>query len=408
MTRSFWLLLPLISIAACTDSQEVPAADTSDTPIVQITNGMPDDADSQTPITIDFDKIKLGLNDVSILFPYLVHRELFTLMPEVKSFLPEGSLTKIDETLRMNDPEADQQSTFARLGDNQEFFNYRLVSARLDPCANLRERSTVDDCQGELRLVWQKVLGSKPEEFFFDDNVLHSIHALSRDQVRTVIKSLKTLKVVSRMDTLDQPLLPNPTLVKQGLDTPYFRGLLALIRRHAKPANLKGLAFFANTSKTLGNWPMLRLNFDEGVATPELIPGTNNAYVQRMFGRLELSAPTPPAEIDSKIFDAGQPAEVFASSFRLENPLLHSTQNTDCASCHRADLERSKAQKLFPNYALPSDAYRNGNWDLSAKYGIGSPLSLQMFSYFDNNVKIAPRVINTTAEICDLINSGTL
>ncbi|MES2745699.1 MAG: hypothetical protein V4655_09740 [Bdellovibrionota bacterium] len=378
--RNLLLLAVLTLIAGCTkDSQYEKAPESTDhNPEVSIGNDFPQqDSKQQTPTRPS--EIKLGLNDVSILIPYFKHPALFKTMPSFLDYFPSSHLKALDNTLRSDNETADQNTTLARIGTDQSYFDYRLVSIRFDPCANVLSPMTTPSCEAEIRLVWQRAVKASDTDYFFDDNVIHTIHAVASEEFTAIVKQLRVLKGNAKHETYDLPLLPSPTIEKEGPNSSYLKGLLSLVKANTK--NLIGIAYFANTSKTLGNWPMFRLD-RSGESLYETDIPVAHAKIQRMTGRSFLSKPMP--------------LGITADANALENPRLHSTLDTDCASCHRANNETNKGL----------GQYENSNFDLTARFATGSKVSLQMFSYFDQQIKITPRVINTSAEICDYINSG--
>ncbi len=376
--RNLLLLAVLTLAAGCTEDSQYEKAPEADSPEVSLGNDFPQqDSKEQTPIRPS--EVKLGLNDVSILIPYFKHPALFSSMPSFLDYFPSSYLKDMDSTLRADNETADQNTTFARIGTDRSYFDYRLVSIRFDPCANVLYPMSTPSCEPEIRLVWQRVVKASDTDYFFDDNVIHTIHSVTPGEFKTIVGQLRVLKVNAKVETYNLPLLPSPIIEKEGPNSVYLKGLLALVKSNTK--NLIGIAYFANTSKTLGNWPMFRLD-RSGESLYETNIPVANAKIQRMTGRSSLSNPTP----------LGKTADANA----LENPRLHSTLDTDCASCHRANADANKGL----------GKYENSNFDLTARFATGSKVSLQMFSYFDQQIKITPRVINTSAEICDFINSG--
>ncbi len=354
------------------------------------------------------EKVQLGLNDVSVLLPYNEQPSLFDTSPTIESFVSKDILLAIDKTLSDDDENMDELSVFFRNG-NREFFTYRLVSFRVDPCANkIAIKGKLNKCRPEFRVVWQRHTKGRKQ---FEDNNIHAIHVLSKPEFSTVVDSLRAIKLSSPLDTQALPLSPNPVIAKEGLESPYYKGMMDLVKTYARPDNLKEVAFLAETSQG-GHWPMLKLEINGSEAKAVAVPGTEKNeegkpfFVQRMDGRSELEDPLPLGKSAHNLFKVrGQDAAVVKNAFEIEKPSLHSAAETDCASCHRAELERSLVLENNPGLELPKDIFSSSKWNLTNVSGARQAQSLQVFSYFVRDVRIMPRTINETVEVVDYINA---
>ncbi len=375
-------------------------------------------------------KAKLGLNDVSILLPYQKFPGLFQQAPKLneipnpelfaaglpaaeldgQAFVSADILLKIDRTLQDDNKNLDELSVFFRMTP-QNFFEYRLAGIRFDPCANQLEVGKDESkCRHEFRLVWQQ-RDVKRNRFL--DNNIHAIHQMTSEQFQEIVASLRQLKSQAKTDTLAMALQPNPTIVEEGLESSYYKGIIGLVHRYVRASNLIEVAFLAETNQS-GHWPMLKLKANDGEFSAITIPGTetkengSSFFVQRMDGRSTLDDPIPLGNGKDNLFTAVDDKAKFANAFRIENPLKHSAHETDCAGCHRASLEKLEALEKNPALKAPKDAYRSksqSNWNLQALFPKSNEQSLQLFSYFLNAAEISPRTINESAEVADFINS---
>jgi hypothetical protein len=365
-------------------------------------------------------KVMLGLNDVSILLPYNTRPELFTTAPRIdatpdpetfakglpaapvdgSAFVPEDILRSIDKVLADDSENQDELSVFFRVAP-QKMFEYRLAAIRFDPCANvLSIKGDETKCRHEFRLVWQHAKRNR-----FEDNNIHAIYQMNDIQFAEIVATLRELKASAKVDSLGEALQPNPTIAAEGLDSAYYRGVIGLVHRYIRASNLIDIAFLAETSQG-GHWPMLKLGVKDKVAStlPLVATDSPELKVQRMDSRGRLDLPFPLGTTKDAIFNVEDPQTLFANAVRLQNPRLHDVDNLDCASCHRSELIKQDLGDLS-SFVSPEGAYVNKNWNLKALFGIADQESLQMFSFFFGSVKIAPRVINESAEVADYINS---
>lgn len=355
------------------------------------------------------EKIELGLNDVSVLLPYNEQPKLYEVAPTIDGFVSREILLTIDKALSDDSPNTDELSVFFRRGERQ-FFTYRMVSFRVDPCANIISvKKDLTACRPEFRVVWQRHDKGRTQ---FEDNNIHAIHVLTKTEFQGVVDTLRKLKSGSPIDTQALPLSPNPVIAQEGLESPYYLGMMDLVKTYARPNNLKEVAFLAETSQG-GHWPMLKLEVNGEDAKAIVIPGTekdedgNALFVQRMDGRSELDEPFPIGNAAHNLFRSrDNDAKTVKNAFAIEKPSLHSPAETDCASCHRAELERSFILERNPGLDIPKDVFTSRRWNLTNVSGRRQSQSLQVFSYFVRDVRIMPRTINETAVVADFINAN--
>lgn len=443
--------------------------------IVALSCGNPEQATKAALRSEGASQAELGLNDVSVLLPYDTVPELISsgllgsdkpdpdafapgaeaLPLDGESFIPSWVLHAIetelaaDRALREQEGLAEdfdwsnaswddydieralrggfvgnERPGFATRSEKEIF---RLVSLRFDPCVNsLHINGNEDACKQQMRFVWQ---GVRDDRRLIDSNI-HAIYELKRDEFRSIVDTLRFLVKESGLDTLKEPLQPQPVIRKQGLSGSYYKGIIGIVHRFARSANLKHIAFFTDTLGGLqGHWPMLKFDVKDNRPLRTAIPGIHvranevPKFVQRLDGdRGSLSVPSPlPAAADTLYPEFKVPVEEIDGAegrrvdpeivaikaehaFRLENPKLHDAANLDCASCHTADFEKRGLSRRRD--AVPTvDAYKSSRWNLSVLQTIPDFTSLQMFSFFTGSFRIAPRTINESAEAADRVNA---
>ncbi len=388
--------------------------------------------------------IALGLNDVAILMPYESHPDMIATAPTVAGFVPPFAIEEIQKILLADEQtHASENFAFGNLGDQTlepDIANlgsldgptpFRLVSIRIDPCANsLARLKNGEACVHEVRNIWQPMTIEGGKAFTIDVN-LHSIHRLDDKAFKLFIKDLRALRTISAPKS--EALSANPTLVREGKNGHYFEGLMHLLKTQIGLQNLKRVAFFADTNPNfLGHWTMLAFDLEGEkiirAPSPTLgkQPGENQKLVQRIEGAPNrLGEPRPLGDFADNLFppmpepasrDEASMMELaknfllnkYQRALALENPQLHEPANADCASCHMAVIEKFKLKRELEamGLALPKEEFKADEWNLSSQVTPdSSPTALQIFSFFKNQSRIAPRVIHDAVLSAERINA---
>lgn len=239
----------------------------------------------------------LGLNDVSVLFPYVERPNLFEITPKLNAkgadnewdFLPGNTLDAIhqalkeDETLRINEGFAygdiSQQRTVEESFIKDRLEDFRLVSFRIDPCVNLSKPSLTrldveTKCHAEFRLVWQSMEIREGEIHAHDVN-LHLLYQLGQDTFKELVARLRDIKQrldpTASISPVSSPLGPNPLMVSDATVDEAVMSYLAIVKTFAKISALKSIAAMGDSAPNFaGHWPMVMLDLQKGkwVARP--------------------------------------------------------------------------------------------------------------------------------------------
>ena len=415
----------------------------------------------------------LGLNDVSVLFPYVEHPELFEITPKLNSkpdndawgFLPANTIDAIhralknDEILRTNEgfayggvsdqPHVEQQFIKNQLED------FRVVSFRIDSCANLTKLSLTKldvetNCHAEFRLVWQ-AMEPRDGRIHARDVNLHLIYELSQNRFKELVASLRDIK--QRLDPeasispTTSPLGANPLMVDKRTSDEAIASYLSIIKTFATVDTLKSIAAMGDSAPNFaGHWPMLMMDIKQGqwVARPlenvalseqvktgrkpifldngkvemvEVAVKESVKTVQRINGGMgDLMNPEPfglvnlPFKDRFKLYrNEGDISLLEAYQDNLEqraDPHMHSVSTLDCGSCHTIDQDKQSllesVEELKENQELQS-TFRLSNWNLEKVYPTPSRTSLQMFSMFLGRYSVRQRVINESALVAERI-----
>lgn len=402
----------------------------------------------------------LGLNDVAILMP-------LNSLPELRKSLPK-LLDKASPELYgiTNDPYAGQnfvpdwfeeQSTSERINNpspkmpivsrkdpKTDTFaslsnEYTLVSLRLDPCTNNLQVASEAECVRELRLVWQILDEDSIEGESLSqrrDGNVHTLYTLTRDEFKSIAKSLQALHKNASVDTTDLPLLPHPVIAKEGLESPYLKGVLAIVNTYARSSKLNEIAVM-RIDANADSWTFMHIAVENGEKKDLAIPGSKTFSNEANFvdnvseigggsstmgtGSESLThefvmpslfmggrGSRPPSQEEV----AAQMIQKLNSRNMVENPTKHNPKNMDCVSCHITDKQdrdyelaknRGLLPENFPALETFTEHRYTSKWNLERKFPNiqGLTTSVQNFSFLGGRVHspiIVQRVINDAAE----------
>lgn len=408
--------------------------------------------------------VKLGLNDVAIILPYKSSPGLLELAPTAfnkpaparyapgadalpldgEGFVPNTVLQEISAIL-MDDRAIHEKENFAfgtvgnpevegkvtASGAENSDSPYRFVSMRLDPCANiLHINGNLSSCERNIRLVFQPLHLENGKVSAIDNNV-HAIYQPDERTFASFVNGVRDLRAAAGAAARDEGLSLHPVIAREGLEGPYFKGLIGLMHRYLRASSLSRIAFFGDTNTAhLGHWPMVAFNVKDGKAVRIALPklavqaGEETKLVQRIEGATSgfLQEPAPRGDMKPSLFPPMTPpdpaemegfikaflTEKYQAAVQVENPDKHDPFTSDCASCHMAAATRLGLAKEMRGMGLElpeADAYRSQSFNL--KSDVTSEFShqaLQIFSYFKTEPKIAPRAVHDAAASADFLN----
>lgn len=381
-----WLLAPTLSgvgLLGCEEPAGEPDAAMTDAPETP-------DAAPSTP--------RLGMNDVSILFP----------LPAADT--DEGHLRPADDGGRgplLPMEVFDAIPTFpVTPADGLRYARLRVLAARFDACGGSPRA-----CHPEIRLVMQPTLGATSR-----DSALHLFYRLDDTQTAEIVQALRALQSLAPELDPHGPLDVNPALVAQGLDGPYAQALRALLLQHIGAENLVRVTFFLRAPPAVEVWFLGGFDRTDGVLSAMNIVAVGATTQRVIFAPAasgydyELTPPGTTPEDGSALYTAAlaaaasEPtrADAIASFLRVENPTLHAVDDLPCAGCHISTYVTSEAARTHGvDLASIEGAYTSSR-DLTLRGdATNSPSSLRAFGWFANRPMIAQRTVNETAAVLD-------
>lgn len=341
----------------------------------------------------------LGPHDVSVLFPKP--------SPDNEALFWRASEPALGGPLL---PEAEflrnRRSLSKDVEDGLEYASLRVVAVRFDPCF---QHVLGGPCEPQIRLVLQP---RDPAAGFFDGAV-HALYALSETAWTKVRTGLEGLAPLAPEHAADLPLGVSPALATRGLDSPYGRGLKALVLAHAGPETLVRVTFMTRTASLAGQWEFSGFHAGKARTAGRArldrleIPGLSGLTMQNVTrepephafryvvhpkfsdarGRTGTSAPGLAA------LDAASRAAVHAWAMDQESPERHLPDTTDCASCHLANHIGRHLEQRDPTLVPPSRPAR------AMSLAETDVDNLRAFGWFGGYPQVSQRTANETAAV---------
>lgn len=287
----------------------------------------------------------------------------------------------------------------------------KVVALRIDPCFKEGD-GWFTSCRRQIRLVWQPLV-EREGKLLARDAAVHSFYDLSATHWNAFLADYQRLRGAFPQ-VAGAPLGVHPTMAAQGLGGEFWRQLKEILLKYCGERSLTRA-----TAMTLdfneNQWVFIGVDVKAGETTPIKVPRTPNlgqSISMTIGDGSEFRATVFPfamsrpalwlldnSEVAKKKLSTAELAEASREFFRLENPKLHDTGNTDCASCHLAspalvwgernlegwaDLWRESAFKSQENLENPTKGTIRTN-------------HLRAFGYFNRSPILSQRVINETA-----------
>jgi hypothetical protein len=351
--------------------------------------------------------VKLGLNDVSVLYP----------LPA--SDTAPGYLKADDEGAKGGTllPKAvyDAIPTFpVTPKEGLVYDKLRVVSLRFDGCGG-----SPDACKPELRLVMQPINANGVTR----DSALHLFYRLEATEFQAVVDRLRELRVDASEATVDGPLEVHPALVLQGVEGTYGTALRALVLANTGADNLVRATFFLRAPPLNDVWFFGGLEPDAtGAFVAMNIVGVGKGNQRVILTRTTdtfdyaLTPNTLKPEDGRAFYSTKAMADAtdekrratMESYLRVENPLTYVPDAMACAPCHLSAFVTAEASRLHglkvEDFATQS--YQNPSRDLTMRGGARTNVrSMRAFGYFGGEPMIAQRTINDTAAVLDAIEA---
>jgi hypothetical protein len=345
------------------------------------------------------------LPDVSVLFP------IPNALPNPNAIHPQvtGSLGPlIPSSLISSLPLLEPHLSTDSQGNQLE-----IVSVRFDP--------------PQVRLIFQifktVVESDGRTQVVAFDTAVHAFYNIG--DVTNFMSELKSVNAEARQDlSIQDSLDVHPSLSRYGLNGNYGRALKALVLKWCGEQNLFKLTFMAATGEHL-RWEFGGLNYNHGAISPLVIPKIDIAGVQKFInsspsagefagGGIDLK-PNGQNEFDALVANSADaqattPQKLELAHFTsvtLENPLLSITDNTDCASCHVAQMTKIWTEGRLPGAASETqNIYTNTKFNLSNAHPNKMRTdNLRSFGWFAGTPSVSQRTINDSAIVADRLSA---
>lgn len=383
-----------------------------------------DDAEStEDAITQDLRPELAQVNDVSVLFPLAKTRTGFD-----RGYLAPGNML----------PKTVYERAFGPPGTLQvggtpaapALAGLKLVAMRLDPCF-----ANSNPCKNQMRLIFQTLTFAGNKTTAADDAV-HVFYSLSRDELKGAVQKMIEIRRRKAGDRRLGALGPHPALktANGDLDLATATEVNTLVSSLAKADKLVQFTQFAPSGlDTTWNFSGFDVEKNAALKIPAL-PAGDDTHVAFFAGftpnELEgdpafVPASTAPAADNMQALGnratanaagAAGRARAFAAMNRLENPMLHTPDTTDCASCHAveparkligakhyaAEMAAAKTHAFAPNETYVPTA------DVAALQAPDSGINVHMFSYKGTTPSVHRRTINESAAIVADLNGRIL
>ena len=303
--------------------------------------------------------------------------------------------------------------------DHELVASLRVVAIRIDPCFPL---PTPQNCQRQIRLVWQPLGLDRRQVVTTADAALHSFFRLSNEEFISLLTDIATWKRRYQFSTRGQPLTLHPAWQRPGALLDFQR----IILRYVGPRNFTRVT--AMFLRGAGNmWAFVSYELRNGKLTPQPIARLNGKTSQTF---VNLAMPTqsfqgqgmvPKPDTDDT-FDQllHLPAQAtvgteeiirqsFRSIYRTENPKIFNPENMDCVSCHITQPVKhfyfSKRPDLKLDQMWGQSQYLNSRYNLkNLSPDRHDTQIIRAFGYFGNKPVISQRVINESADVADFLN----
>lgn len=362
---------------------------------VQMPDGGPPDAPVMLP--------RLGLNDVSVLFP----------RPETLD--APGYLRPEDEGARgvlLPQDVFDTVPGFPVVPrDGIAYARMRVLSLRFDACGGNGEV-----CVPQIRLVMQPIATDGTPR----DSALHLFYELTDEETPTLVRELRQLRLLAP-EVLDSPLDVHASLLAQGVEGAYGTALRELVLRYAGEQNLVRMTFFLRAPPAQEVWFFGGFERRDGVMTVMDIVavGRGNQRVIRPIladGYQFDVTPNAATPEDGRVLLTSAAAEAaddearraaMASYVRLENPHIYVPDALPCAGCHVSGFITAEAERRFGlrSADFEGDVFTS-RFDLSVRGpSATTPSSLRAFGWFGDEPMIVPRTIHESAHVVEDIET---
>ncbi len=394
-------------------------------PLQSAQNNSPQTVKSNPPSST---KNKLDLNDMTILSPLPKNEKDLSKMLALSGSIDSKKYTLLNADIfdKLKAIAKKQKISFSSQTVDA-FESWKIVGFRFDPCFPFTKFDSPNDCDSvELRLVAQPVSDAFGA-VNTNDFSMHLVYHISLSERGRVAKELLDLSKSSPVDTSKVQLGIHPGLLFAGMQSEFYNKFATFVTKNMSLQNLKQVAFMG-LEGGIEPWNFFFVN----------VNGSNISDAKQFrslgFVSSTSTSPSPTSSsftIDPKptsennlfsIFQSGisnATEKQMAVTLTIDNPLLTSQGDTDCASCHsttsaRISWEASNQKNLGRSVTSAFKLTNNDSAGGNISTGLGSNLqnpsswSVRNFGYFNTSPIIADRTFNETMQATVFVNRNFL
>lgn len=296
-----------------------------------------------------------------------------------------------------------------------------VVAVRVDPCfAALAPDPHGEDCNPNMRLVFQEVRAQGSGRTSAFDSALHVFYRINRDEVFAFAHAVSALRQANASDGARHPLI-----LGQQASSALARGVRALILRYAGGDNLTRVTALSGTDPGF-TWSFRGVDVAaNGTVAPMIIPTLPELSTEQQLHSGFSDEPhalfSPPSTHADNFeglsnaktattLSAEARATAFAGVVRIHNPSRHTPDTIDCASCHFSGAASSYAEAQFGLIEREHpDAFHSEATvpTLEPFVEADGGFNVHAFSYFSTSAGINQRTVNETAALVAYMNATT-
>jgi hypothetical protein len=374
----------------------------------------------------------LQMNDLSVMFPLATSPGDFATYPSPTS-PGAGGGALLPEALYTSDP----------IAGEIPYDGLRVVAFRLDPCfGHVGEIESGASCDDQIRLVFQPLQltdggSGAGSAAVATDAAVHVSYSITREQLLAAVAMIATAR--AHLSDADLgPLAVHPLVLQGGLGGTFAKQLRSIIATYADSTKIERITSFAVIQNVSGQrqdppepgddlagilWTMhgfdVASDQETALAIPTLASDSRTVQISAVANPLDasLSPTTTSTDAIGVLANANTATSAapsaqqaaFDAALRIENPLDHSPNTIDCASCHMAEPVRTLVGEQVLGMSETGDPNRFAadpsipSGDLTATTAVVDPgepglLNIHAFSYRASSPMINLRVINETAQ----------
>ncbi len=284
------------------------------------------------------------------------------------------------------------------------YADMRLIALRLDPC------SARNNCNSEVRAIFQPVVDVDGGPTVAD-GAIHVFYGMPREELVKLLDEILGFKELYGGDVkYGSELGPQPILAAYGLDSPFARGLHALVLEHLGESRIER---FTERNHQLPYGDRWDFYLFDGDGLPRQMIATTTTDEQQLTGTHEdpanaggvVGVSPPLASQLIPIVDVNRPADVtddiragYARAIELQDPTKENSESIDCVSCHLAEGARYIGETQYG--LVPDGAFQSAR-SLAHERDLDAVTNLHMFAYNGRSVSVMQRVANESAVTAD-------